>query len=63
MFSDFRKYCLRAKLIVVIGYSFGDEHVNGIIGQALANDKEKKILSVSPGRNLEEKKKRNCPKA
>ncbi len=43
---EFRKYCLKAKLIVVIGYSFGDEHVNGIIGQALGQDKEKKILSV-----------------
>ncbi|MGL5806641.1 MAG: SIR2 family protein [Xenococcaceae cyanobacterium] len=53
---EFRKYCLRAKLIVVIGYSFGDEHVNGIIGQALGNDRERKILNVSRSHNLEKKK-------
>ena len=37
-----------ARLIVTVGYSFADEHINGILGQALAADPKKKILAVSP---------------
>lgn len=47
---EFRKYSLEAKLIITIGYSFSDEHINGIIMQALSNNLDKKILCVSPGR-------------
>jgi len=43
---EFRRYCLESKLIITIGYGFGDEHINGIIGQALNNDKDRKILAV-----------------
>lgn len=45
---EFRKWTLESKLILCIGYSFGDEHVNGILGQALRNDTERKLLSVTP---------------
>lgn len=41
---EFRKYCLEAKIIVTIGYGFGDEHINGIISQALKNKQEIKLL-------------------
>lgn len=59
---EFRKYCLRAKLIIVIGYSFGDEHINGIIGQALGQDRDKKILSVSGSSEALEQKKQQVAK-
>ena len=49
LFSEFRHYTLNAKLIVCIGYSFSDEHINGLIEQALKQDKNKKILSVMKG--------------
>lgn len=53
---EFRKYLLEAKLIIVIGYSFSDVHINGIITQALSNNSEKKILCVSPSRRGEDDK-------
>lgn len=33
MISEFRHYCLKAKLIVCLGYSFSDEHINSILSQ------------------------------
>ena len=45
---EFRKHTLDAKLIIVIGYGFGDEHINGILGQALKKDNSKKLLCVGP---------------
>jgi len=47
LFSEFRHYSLQAKLIVAIGYSFSDEHINGIISQALLNNKEAKLYVVT----------------
>jgi hypothetical protein len=44
-----------ARVIVTIGYGFGDEHINGILGQALRQDRERKLLSVTaPGTADEE---------
>lgn len=43
---EFRKYSLEAKLIVTIGYGFADEHINGMIGQALKSDPKRKMLCV-----------------
>lgn len=37
-----------AKLIISIGYGFGDEHINGILGQALNSSEHKVLLSVVP---------------
>ena len=45
---EFRKFAIEAKLIVCIGYGFGDEHINKIIHQALVQDKNHLLLSVSP---------------
>ncbi len=53
-FSEFRHYTLKAKLIIVVGYGLGDEHINGIIKQALEQDDSKKLLYVSPSANKEE---------
>lgn len=55
-FYEFARYCLRAKLIITIGYSFGDEHINGIMGQALRQNGKTKILSVRPSGNEAQKK-------
>lgn len=48
-FYELRKYTLDSKLIIVVGYSFGDEHINGILSQALKHNIEMKLLFVSPG--------------
>ena len=47
-FYQFRKYSLESKVIVTIGYSFRDEHINGILTQSLRTDKDRKIVIVSP---------------
>lgn len=47
-FYEFRKYSLEARIIVSIGYSFRDQHINGILTQALRTDDTKRILIVSP---------------
>lgn len=43
---EFRRFTLGSRLIVALGYGFGDEHINGIIKQALENDRNRKILCV-----------------
>jgi hypothetical protein len=45
---EFRRLSLEAKLLVLIGYGFGDEHINGILGQALRNRPEKRVVVVGP---------------
>jgi hypothetical protein len=46
---EFRKRTLTsAKLIVCIGYGFADDHINGIISQALNGRPERRLLVVSP---------------
>jgi hypothetical protein len=45
---EFRKWMLESRLIISVGYSFGDEHINGIIGQALNNAPDRRLLSVTP---------------
>ncbi len=51
---EFRKRTLSdAKIIVCIGYGFGDEHINGIITQALNNNKERKLLVISPSQKAD----------
>lgn len=48
---EFRRWTLDAELILAIGYGFGDDHINSILGQALenaSNPKERKLLAVAP---------------
>jgi hypothetical protein len=46
---ELRKWTLsEAKLIICIGYGFGDDHINGILGQALNNNAKRRLLSVAP---------------
>lgn len=45
---EFRRYTLDfAKLILTVGYGFADQHINGILSQALNRDPKRKLLSVS----------------
>jgi hypothetical protein len=45
---EFRKYALLSKIIVIIGYSFSDTHINDLIKQALEADNTRKLLVISP---------------
>lgn len=53
---EFRKWTLEARMIITIGYGFGDEHINGIIGQALRSGRQRSLLAVGGGKeeSLEE---------
>ena len=42
----FRDFTLLAKLIVAIGYGFGDEHINKMLTQSLRNDSQRRLLVV-----------------
>lgn len=52
---EFREYCIKAKIIIISGYGFWDDHINKIIKQALTEDKER-ILLVNIYSGDEEKK-------
>lgn len=59
---EFRRWTLDARLLVSVGYGFGDEHVNGILGQALRGREDKRLVVVAPvpkrvGATEEEQKK------
>jgi len=41
---ELRKYSLDSTLIITIGYGYSDEHINGIIGQALRSQKKRKLF-------------------
>lgn len=44
---QFRRRSLESRLMIVVGYGFGDEHINGILNQALRGDPEKRLVSVT----------------
>ena len=41
-----RRWSLEARLILVVGYGFGDEHINSILCQALRANSEKQLFAV-----------------
>jgi hypothetical protein len=45
---EFRKWTLASRIIIAVGYGFGDEHINRIILQALKHDQGRVLLSVNP---------------
>lgn len=44
---ELRKYSLEAKVIVCIGYGFGDQHINKILTQALQRDEARRLLVIT----------------
>jgi hypothetical protein len=44
---EFRRCCLESKVIISIGYSFRDTHINEIIRQSLQRRPDRKLLVVS----------------
>ena len=47
LLSEFRKYTFSAKLIICVGYSFQDAHINSILNHAFSNKSKTHILVVS----------------
>lgn len=45
---EFRRYSLESRVILAIGYSFRDDHINGILTQALQKDPDRILIAVSP---------------
>lgn len=45
---EFRQYSLLAKIVLIVGYSFSDDHINRILRQALENDSARRIVAVMP---------------
>ena len=41
-------YASMAKIIVCIGYSFNDEHINDLVKQSLEADESRRLLVVNP---------------
>lgn len=48
---EFRKYVLASELIIAIGYSFNDGHINDLIRQAMKSNYSIRIASVGPVEN------------
>jgi len=44
---EFRQCALEAKVVVALGYSFSDPHINKIVSQALKSDEPKRLIVVS----------------
>lgn len=44
---EFRRFTLSCKLMVIIGYGFGDSHINKMIVQALRDDMNRRLLVVA----------------
>ncbi|MEZ5277052.1 MAG: SIR2 family protein [Opitutaceae bacterium] len=44
---ELRKYSLETRLIVCIGYGFGDQHINKILTQSLQRDETRRLLVVA----------------
>ena len=49
-----RRLSLEAKLILVVGYGFADEHINGILRQALRGSPDKRLIAVTWSGDLRE---------
>jgi hypothetical protein len=43
---QFRRFTLAANLIVALGYGFGDNHINKMLGQALREKSDRRLLVV-----------------
>jgi hypothetical protein len=57
LINQFRVQCIDARLIVVVGYSFSDEHVNTILSEGLRKSGSK-LLSVGPSHDVSSEERR-----
>jgi hypothetical protein len=55
---EFRRYTLVARLIVVIGYGFGDAHINKMLTQGMRADNDRRLLVVSDCGSRDERSKK-----
>ncbi len=46
--NEFRKWTLRSRIILAVGYGFGDEHINKIMHQALQSSRERQLIAIGP---------------
>jgi hypothetical protein len=53
---EFWRCSLEARVIVAIGYGFGDEHINKMLSQAIRADTQKRLVIVG---NVPDEKKAN----
>lgn len=51
---QFRRFTLDSRLIVIVGYSFADDHINKMLTQALSRDDPKRLLVVTRCKTEEE---------
>jgi hypothetical protein len=51
LYREFARWTKRARLIVIIGYAFGDKHVNEKIAAAMNAPRGPKVLVIDPGRD------------
>lgn len=54
----FRALSLETRLIVSLGYGFGDSHINKMLTQSLRNDPERRLLVIQRCEESERKKRR-----
>lgn len=47
LISSLRRYALDAKLIICIGYSFGDDHINAILNRSFTRDENTCFVAVT----------------
>lgn len=45
---EFRRYALAAQMIVIIGYSFNDAHINDLLKQSIEAEEARRLLIVNP---------------
>lgn len=58
--SQFRQFLFSTdcKVLITIGYSFSDRHINDIIAQALRHNQHRKIMTISPIKDTENREQR-----
>lgn len=55
---QFRRMSLDARVLIVVGYGFGDEHINGILAQALRGHPEKRIVIATWNADIDDRARR-----
>lgn len=55
---ELRRYSLNCRLLIIIGYGFGDEHINDLLKQAIQLDSTRKLLCVTGPEEHDDAKRR-----